>query len=98
MKTTINVNTFNGNPCSLAELTRKVYQLEQQLYKTGYKKALSGTNVLIPANIHKLTKLNGYIVLDGAGKEVSVVYNQDSKLNVRITSNVSMSGLTLTLY
>lgn len=86
------------NGCNDPILNR-LNELQQQLYKLGfaYKQNLFGLYTMIQPSQHCLQAIRAYLVLDSNGNEVEVHVRIFLNLQVEVTSNIDMTGLTIYL-
>ena len=89
------------NTCdSHYQLCLRLNEIQAQLYKLGfvYSQSLSGLQVMINQTQHRLSVIKGYLVLDASGNQIDIHFRTFSNLQVEITSNIDMTGLTLYLF
>lgn len=90
-----------GNNCNdCCGLTQRVNELQAQLYQLlyAYKQPVSGYDVIIRPDQHKILLVRGYLLLDSQGDSIEIHFKVYSNQMVEITSNIDMTGLTLYLY
>jgi hypothetical protein len=87
-----------SNDC--CELIERINDLQKQIYKSAYayKQQMSGLQVIIRPDQHKILLIRGYLLLDSQGNSVYVHFRVFPNQMVEIDSNSDMTGLTLYLF
>lgn len=87
---------MGNNYCDCCGLEGKVNGILNRI--AIWKQFLTGLLVFIPANIHNIPYVQGYLVTDPSGNEVQINFKLFGDQSIQISSNVPLDGHLLILY